>query len=346
MLNIKRKFHLLTLLVLVLAGLLSACGPQATPTAPVGSETMAVTDAQPAATATATLGAPTVLLVAGPDANPGTVSRVQATLEPLAAESSLALTVVQGLTPDQLTENIRVVIGVGTAVDLNALAPAAPGIQFVAIDQPAAVAGANLSVIGNPLVEEERQSFMGGYLAALVTTDYKVAGLIPSDTLYANETQDAYLIGTRFFCGLCNPKFPPYNTFPQLSTVPAASDAATLQNAVNTLVNLGTEVVYVHADLVTPELLEILSNAGLEVVGGASPDMARNNWVGTVVIDPSPALAALWPDLLAGGPGQQLPGSVTLLDTEAGLVSEGRIRLFEEIKADLEADLVLPETQH
>lgn len=346
MLKIKRKFYLLILLVLVLASVLSACGPQATPTEPAGSETMAATDAQPAATATATPGMPTVLLAAGTDADPGTVSRLQSTLESLAADSGLALSLVQSLTPDQLTENVKVVVGLGAGVDLAALAPTAPGIQFVAIGQPNAVAGANLSVIGDPLLEEERQSFMGGYLAALVTTDYKVAGLIPTDTSYANEAQDAYLIGARFFCGLCNPKYPPYNVFPQLTTVPAASDPATLQNAVNSLVNLGTEVVYVHAALVRPELLEILGNAGLEVVGGASPDMARNNWVGTVAIDPSPALTAIWADLLAGSPGQQVPGAILLLDREAGLVSEGRLRFFEEMKADLEADLVLPETQH
>jgi len=41
-----------------------------------------------------------------------------------------------------------------------------------------------------------------------------------------------------------------------------------------------------------------------------------------------------------------VPGAILLLDREAGLVSEGRVRLFEEMKADLEADLVLPETQH
>jgi hypothetical protein len=32
------------------------------------------------------------------------------------------------------------------------------------------------------------------------------------------------------------------------------------------------------------------------------------------------------------------------MDDEAGLISDGRLRLFEEMAADLEADLVLPET--
>jgi hypothetical protein len=123
-----------------------------------------------------------------------------------------------------------------------------------------------------------------------------------------------------------------------------SSDTATLQNTVGTLDSLGIEVVYVHAALVTPELLNLLADYGIEVVGGASPDMARNNWVGTVAVDSSPALIAIWGDLMAGNSGQQLPGSIVLLDLESGLLSEGRMIMFEEIKTDLENDLVLPET--
>lgn len=344
--NNKRKLYLLIILVLVLASALSACGPRATDTDVMASETLVVTDAAPVATSTPTQGPPTVLLVAAPDADPATLTRLQATLETLAAESALAVTVVNGLTPEQLTENIKIVVSVGAEVDLAALAPAAPAVQFVAVGQPNAIPGANMSVIGNSTVEEERQSFMGGYLAALVSSDSKVTGLIPSDIALTDQAQDAYLIGARFFCGLCNPKYPPYNSFPQLLTLPAASDAAALQNAVDTIANLGTEVVYVHAALVSPELLNILAGTSMDVVGGASPDMPRNNWVGTVAVDPAPALAAMWADLMAGNPGQQLPGSIILLDQEAGLISEGRMRLFDEIKADLEANLVLSETQH
>jgi hypothetical protein len=337
-----RKFQVLIVLLIVFASLLSACGPKTeVPETDISETSMPLETQTPS---TPTPGAPTVFLVISPDANPATAAQLQSALETLAAESALTLTVVNGLTPDQLTENIKVVVGLGTGTDLAALAPAAPAIQFVAIGQPNAVPGANLSVIGDPLVEEERQSFMGGYLAALVTSDYKVAGLIPADIPLTAEAQNAAMTGARFYCGLCKSLYPPYNSYPQVFTLPVSSDTATLQNTVGTLDSLGIEVVYVHAALVTPELLNLLADYGIEVVGGASPDMARNNWVGTVAVDSSPALIAIWGDLMAGNSGQQLPGSIVLLDLESGLLSEGRMIMFEEIKTDLENDLVLPET--
>ena len=342
MVTSNRKIHVIIGLLILLASLVSACGPNVPATEVLGSETLAPTIVQ--STSTPTLGAPTVLLVTSPDADPVMLAELQVTLETLAAESSLALTIVNSLTPDQLTENVKVVVGFSAGTDLAALALGAPAIQFVAIDQPNVVPGANLSVIGDPLVEEERQSFMGGYLAALVTRDYKVAGLIPSDIPLTTEAQNAYEIGARFYCGLCKSQYPPYNSYPQLYTLPLGSDVTTLQNAAATLSDLGVQVVYVHRDLVTTDLLSVLENYGIEVVGGASPDMPRNNWVGTVAIDPTPALAKIWGDVMAGIGGQQVPGAIVLLDLDSGLLSEGRRLMFDEIKTDLEQDLVLPET--
>ncbi|MBG0787222.1 MAG: hypothetical protein H0S79_19185 [Anaerolineaceae bacterium] len=337
-----RNTHVVIVLLILLASLVSACGPNGDPTEAVGSETVVPTIVQ--STATPTLGAPTVLLAVSADANPATLQQLQTSLQELATGSSLTLTVVDSLTADQLTENVKVVVGLGAGIDLAALAPSSPAIQFIAIDQPNAVAGGNLSVIGDAVVEEERQSFMGGYLAALVTSDYKVAGLIPSDILLTAEAQNAYEIGARFYCGLCKSQYPPYNAYPQLMTLPLNSDAAALKNAAETLMNLGVQVVYVHSDLVTPELLGSLADYGIEVVGGKSPDMARSNWVGTVAIDPAPALTAIWGDVIAGIGGQQVPGAIVLLDLESGLLSEGRMRMFDEMKTELESNLVLPET--
>jgi basic membrane lipoprotein Med (substrate-binding protein (PBP1-ABC) superfamily) len=272
------------------------------------------------------------------------LSLTQSALEALAAEASMQLVSVNALTSAELTENVRVVVAVGPGFDLAGLAGGMPGIQFIGIDQPALTPGANLSVVGGPISDEERQNFMAGYLTALISTDNKIAGLLPSDIPETTEGVNAYVIGARFFCGICNPQFPPYNSFPQWETYPSGSGADAIQPLLNEYVNMAVEVIYVHAGLLSPELLNALSELGIMVVGGASPDIPRNNWAGTVALDPSPALARIWPDVVAGTGGHQAPNGVLLLDDEAGLVSDGRLRLFEEMAADLEADLVLPET--
>ncbi|MCB2214416.1 hypothetical protein KQH50_03360 [bacterium] len=332
-------------LILVFSLAFTACRPgeQSTPTTAAPTEDPAAATAA-AATATPTQGAPTVLLAAEPEADPQMVSLAQAALEPLAAEAGLQLVPVSALTPAELTENVRVVVAVGPGFDLAGLAAGAPGTQFVGIDQPALTPGPNLSVVGDPVLDAERQNFMAGYLTAVLSDDNKIAGLLPSDIPETTQAVNAFVIGARFFCGICNPQFPPYNSFPQWESYPAGSSADAIRPLLNEYVNMALEVIYVHADLVSPDLLNAISDLGITVVGGASPDMPRNNWAGTVVLDPAPALAQIWADIIAGTGGHQVPNGILLMDDEAGLISEGRLRLFEEMEADLEADLVLPET--
>jgi basic membrane lipoprotein Med (substrate-binding protein (PBP1-ABC) superfamily) len=348
MMKMKKKRYIKSLVLILVLGfslVLAACRPgeEATPTAAAPTvDPVAATAA--AATATPTQGAPTVLLAAGPEADPLALSRVQTVLEPLAAETSLQLVPVSALTPAELTENVRVVVAVAPGFDLVGLAAGTPGTQFVGIDQPALTPGPNLSLIGDPMLDEERQNFMAGYLTAVISNDNKIAGLLPSDIPEATQAVNAYVIGARFFCGICNPQFPPYNSFPQWESYPVGSSADTIRPLLNDYVNMAVEVIYVHAGLISPELLNALSDLGITVVGGTSPDMPRDNWAGTVVLDPGPALAQIWPDITAGTGGHQVPNSILLMDDGAGLISEGRMRLFEEMVAELEADLVLPET--
>jgi hypothetical protein len=71
--------------------------------------------------------------------------------------------------------------------------------------------------------------------------------------------------------------------------------------------------------------------------------MARNNWVGTVRPDRGAALLDVWDEILSESSGVKIPASITLVDTEAGWVSEGRLRLFENMSADLDAGMVSTE---
>jgi hypothetical protein len=339
-----RKKYLVISILANLVLLLAACKPEVTvaPTQTIVATTsteVVVTEAP-----TPTTEVPSVILVISPDSDLVAAIQTKSILEILTAESSLTLNVLDSLTADQLTEYVRIVVGVGDGIDLAGLAASAPAIQFVAIDQLDAIPSSNLSVIGDPVLDQERKSFMAGYLTALVSSDYKVGGIVPSDSPLTTETVNAYVIGTRFFCGLCNPKYPPYNAFPQWETIPVDSGQDAFQSVVDGMANLGVEVVYVHADLVSPDRLSYLSEIGMEVVGGASPDMERANWVGTIALDPSLVLERFWPGLITGAGGQQAPNDVVLVDLEAGLVSEGRERYFDEMAAELADNLVLPET--
>lgn len=323
---------------------LSACRPgngDITPTpSEAGSEgqteTPLVTESP-----TPTTAIPAVIFTWSPEADPDLVAMTQTVVETLAAGSGLQVLVYDNLTPELIHSGVRIVVGV--RVDLTGLAAGNPAVQFVAVDSPTVVPGANLSVIGDPVLDKQRQAFMGGYLAALVSEDYKVAGLLASDQATTTEEVNAFVIGARFFCGLCNPKYPPYNRFPQWETLPKGSTAGAYQTVADGFINLGVEVVYIGDGVSSTELTGYFAGVGLKVVSANGPDQPHEKWVGTVILDPAPSLAGLWTDLVAGKGGQALPMSVALVDTEAGLVSEGRMRLFDEMLVELEAGKALPE---
>jgi len=349
--NKKNKF--VSLFIWLIATILifgiTACASE-TPEAPATpTDVILETSTEPAAEPDPTdqptepASQPSVILVSSSEVDPVALSQAQTTLEVLASDDGLILMVVERLDEALITPNVRVVVGVGSGLDLGRVAEGAPEVSFVAIDDPDSPVMNNLSVIGDPIVDQQHLAFMAGYFTALISSDNKIAALVPANMDNSAAWVDSYVIGARYFCGLCRPQFPPYSAFPQSETLSSDNAAEGFRPVIDQFIVNGVEVLFVHGQLASPELLAYLAEVGIKVVGDAGPDVARNNWVGTLTIDPGPALVELWPDLLSGSAGVQIPASITVKDREAGLVSEGRYRLFENMVADLQAGLVLAE---
>lgn len=326
---------------IVLLFIIAACEPVSPATTDEAPDVTLTTEA-PAMTATqapaATTALPTVILAYSNDADSLAVNQTRSALEVLAEESGFALVSSDQLLPEMLTSNVRVVVGIGPGLSLNSLSGSAPDISFVAVDNPDAASTDNLFVIGDPSIQQERQAFMAGYLAAVLSTDYKVGGLFSPDA--GDEIVNAFVIGAEFFCGICNPSYPPYNNFPYWDYLSAERDGNRYQSIVDELVSYGVEILYLQGSLVSAELLSYLSDVGIKVVSDSKPDVGRNNWVGTVQSDPGAALSNIWEDVVLGSGSGVIPASITLTEMDAALVSEGRLRLFEEMVADLDAGLV------
>jgi hypothetical protein len=312
------------------------------PDEPIGITEPAETPEEIEATPTTLPAQPTVILVIGEGADQNIVSQTQTALELLTTENDQVLEVQESLSAEMLLPNVRIVIGIGPNLDLSGLAGGAPDVSFVAIDNPLAVSGANLSVIGDPIIDVRRQAFMAGYLSAIVSNDNKITALFPSDIDNLDLIVESYVIGARFYCGNCRPQYPPYNPFPQWQTISSEIGIDEFRSIVENYRNIGVEILYLPGVLASPEKLTFLADTGVRVIGDTIPDVARNNWVGTITTNPDDALAELWPDLMAGTAGVQVPANITLIDTEAGLVTEGRWRLYNIMIADLEAGLVSP----
>ena len=340
-----RIFPILIISVILLSGL-AACNtvtqtetgvPEASlTTSPAESATEAPSDLTP------TLTEPTVLLLTSSETDPFIHSQIQESLEVLAEGSGLKLEIQEG-SAIEVPTNVLVVVALGDDIDVNNLAINYPEVSFVAVENGSAAPSDNVSVIGDPTIDQQRRAFMAGYLAALISDDYKVAALAPTEVSTTEIVLESFVVGTRFFCGICQTKYPPYQRYPQWETLPADGLADTYQPVLDNFENNGIEVFYVHGDLVSPPILASIAEKGITVIGDQRPEITRINYAGTILSDPAPALESIWDDILNGENGTQKAASILLVDRNPDLVSEGRYQLFLEMVDDLQAGLIYPE---
>ncbi len=344
----KLTYLILGVLAMVLLTGLAACAPSApeveAPTAEPTIETVEAAPTDAVITPPTPQAAPSVLLVWGDDVDPFTRSQTLSALETLTADSALELVVVEAALPDVLTPEVEAVIGVGANLGLNALAADAPEISFLAIGDPDASVTDNLSLIGDPNDEFRQKAFLAGYISAVISFDNKIVAFINADNAASDDILEGFVAGARFFCGICRNVFPPYNAFPQweLLTPDVANDG--FRPIVNNYFNIDVDVVYVQGDLATPGMLDYFDELGIQMIGDRPHDVLPGLWAGTILSDPGPALESLWPGLLSGAQGVQVPAKLLIADTESGLISEGRFRLIEEMITNLQSGLVSVES--
>lgn len=330
------------IVVVLLTMLLAACSAgTATPASPTPaatlppSATLAPTT-PPAATQTPIPGK--VLLVA-PNADSGTAAAVKARVAELAGASSLVVDSLTALTTADLTPAVRIVVLLSAPDGLSGLLASAPKTQFVALGVPGLQAGPNLSLITQ---QPEQAAFVAGFIAAIVSEDWRSAGLLPDTPA---SLQDAFLNGGRYFCGRCIPIHGPIVAFPLSAALPATSSLNDWQAAVVTLQTKTLETVYVDPTISSPDLLKLLAGQKLVLVGGQTPGAdLLPQWAATVSSDLLAPLSALWPGLLAGTGNKTMAAAVQVSDINTSYLTLGKQRLMQDVITGLQTGTIGPLT--
>jgi hypothetical protein len=285
---------------------------------------------------TTTVIKPAAILFVPDQADPYQVSVVQTALTELAANSGLDLRMKKTLAAGDLDAAVKVVLALQADPGLAGLAKDAPNVQFVAIGIPGLQAGPNLSLIGPEGFRPDQQAFMAGYVAAILTFDWRVGVLSPSETDGGKLVQDAFSNGVRFFCGLCRPAHPPYLAYPMAFSIASPGDQSSWRSSADNLLQGAVKTVYVSPASSSPDLLAYLYQAKVDLIGGQAPtDDLRSQWIATILPDPTSALKQLWPDLIAGKGEFQIPMPIVLADTSSGLLNAARLRLVDAALEDL-----------
>jgi len=327
--NLKHKIFLVFILLSVVA-ILSSCTKQTstldsspiTETIPTETviETEKPTEVIPAR----------VILVAPLGADPMLLPGVQELLSSLSQEAGLVLVTQEMLTNEPWKEPVSIVITMEGVSNLSELVNAHPDVQFLSLQDPGSLQAPNLSVISKTAEDLQKQSFLAGYMAAVVTPDYRIGVLTTGGDEVGQIVSDSFFIGAQYFCGLCNSRFGPIEYYPKVAIVSDVTSAQSWQAAVDLLLSRAVSTVYIQPGVINPDLVNYLFQNNVKVISPVSMSefAANENWLGTINFDPLPGIQMLWPDLLAGKGGSSVAFSMQLIDTSSGLISQGRMNLI------------------
>jgi len=322
----RRYLILLLALAVVLAACSSATSDSQTPTVAATAGPTATFTPEP----TPTSPPPLAVLLIPEGSDPALSGALQPKMAELAAQDGLQFETRTALSAAEIGPNYRVVVAISPDPGLAQLAAGAPGTQFLALGIPGVQPAANLSIVGGDGEQPDQLGFIAGYLAAVITDDWR-AGAMTADDSAGQLAAQGFRNGLVFFCGLCRPSYPPFYEYPVLASPPGQASA-------DSLIGQGVQTVYLDPAASDAALLEYLAQAGLNLIGSAPPpESLKDRWIATIQTDLVAGLEQLWPGLVNGQGGTALPTPIVITDRNETLFSTGRQRLVDETLAAMQA---------
>jgi len=339
------KFTSYILIGLLLSLGMLACSsstppPQGEATEPVATVTVATTATLPP-TPTPTPPPSLVILLTPPGSDGAQAAQLQEVLSVLSAQEGLLFETRSELLDNDLQAGVRLVVALPPDSGLAELTAANPEIQFLAVGIPGLQPAPNLSVIGAGGDRPDRQGFLAGYLAAVITRDWRVGVVIPSDLDSGQFALQGFQNGLVFYCGLCRPAYPPYYQYPVFAEVTSSASLEEQRAAADIMIANAVESVYIYPGAGSEGLFDYLAQAGIKIIGGVEPPpTVLNQWVASIRVDWESAIREAWLRLIQGEGGFSLEAPITLTDRNENNFSPGRQEFVERLLEDLLADYI------
>lgn len=338
-----RRTKIITPLVLLALTLLAACNMiQPTPTVtPLPTATALPTDT-PEPTLTPTPLPPLAVLLAPPTADPALVQAIEAMVYDPATKAGMRWQVLPSLAVEELTPELHLVVVLPPVEGVADLVAAAPQAQFLAIGIPDLPQAPNLTSLAASGARPDQMGFLAGYIAAMITPDYRIAMIGLADNVDSQAAFQGFVNGATYFCGMCNPQYPPFYDYPMYLELPAGAAPGEWQAVAQYLIGHMAGTVFVFPGAADDESLGMMAEVGIHFIGLEPPRAdLQDYWVVSLrSTDALPVAESLLPALLKGESQGAVLLPLELTNANDNLFSPGRQRLAREVMNDLLAGFI------
>jgi hypothetical protein len=320
--------------VLVLSFILAGCGVELQGNPPIFTELPAPTSTAtptPLPTPTLTPLPPAGVLWAPPGGDRQLESEIQSRLSQWIPEAGYRFQVRPELNPGSLEgDDIQLVVGLAPNPELGEIARRYPAIRFLSVGIQGLEPGPNLSTIGAGGNRLDYQGFIAGYMAAMITPDWRVGVIGYTDNEDTVAARQAFYTGVKFYCGLCRSTYPPYYEYPMFFELGSEADTLGWQAAADYMIQRAVETVYVVPGAGDEAMLRHLAEAEVNIIAGVSPitDLS-DHWVASLRFDLLESFIEHWPEFLAGSSPVDREIPIQIMDVNPDLLSPGKLRLVQ-----------------
>lgn len=264
------------------------------------------------------------------------VQTVFSTLIELSQLHGLEVLSAEGSSTIEFEPGTRIVVVLPPDPGIEALSAENPDIQFLAIGISGLLPTSNLSIIGPEGIREDRVAFTAGFLAAVLTKDFRIGMLNQASSDPGQIITQSFTNGMVYYCGLCRMTYPPFHNYPILYEFPDHPTDNDWENAINHLLSFSVRTVYISMDNLDSSTVDLLAQSELILLGNQTPPPGlENSWIATLCISPEKILAARWNDLISnqGGWVEEIP--IQLENINEDLFSVGKQNWVDEMLNDL-----------
>jgi hypothetical protein len=330
-------FYLLVLAILMISGCQGVVETEIITDTPATEDTLA-TDQIPST--------PTALPPVGVLLTPeGSAPNLAAELNPIIGDNirelGLRYQVLADLTAvDFQRDDYSIVVVIPPYPDISELAQNTPDTKFLAIGFNDLEPGENLSVLRSGGGDYDIQGFIAGYIAAMITTDWRVGVISVQENEKALAAREGFRVGVKYYCGLCNPKYAPTGInyiYPKYIDLPVDANDLQVNANIDFLVDRAVNTFYIVPGVGSENIYRTLVGYQKLIIGSGSDynEEYKDYWVVSLDYDLIESLFEIWPEFLVAEEGIVKTPPLLLNDINYDLLSEGKLILVEKVLKDV-----------
>lgn len=337
----KGKFHYWFLLIIIA---LAGCGGGTeTPLEVISTPTASPT---PQPTLTSTPVIPVGVFLTPEGSNPEFVADLGPLIGGYIKGEGLRYQILPDLTTNDFEiEEYEIVVAIPPFPELVALAESAPETKFLAIGFDDVETSENLSILGSGGADYDIQGFIAGYIAAMITDDWRVGTLSLQENPNALAARNGFLTGVKYYCGWCSPKYAPMGgiyIYPKFIDLPVGASDGEISANIDILVDRVVNTYYIVPGVGTPQIYRKLISHDKLIIGSGFDykEEYQDYWVASLEYDLVAALEEFWPRFLESETGLLELPPLLITDVNHDLLGEGKLNLALKILEEVQAGFI------